>query len=88
MVRKLDMTVMQMICCTFLITWIETASREYARGLDRQSRQELILSSSAKLNSLENDLGLKGDDFNTAVSILNVGFVLPLVTSRKIMRVH
>lgn len=32
------------------------------------------LYSQAKLNSLEADLGLEGDQFNTAVSILNVGY--------------
>lgn len=29
----------------------------------------------AKLNTFERDLGLKDDNFNTAVSILNVGLV-------------
>lgn len=31
--------------------------------------------SQARLNTFERDLGLTGDDFNTAVSILNVGSV-------------
>jgi MFS family permease len=34
----------------------------------------LFPNSQAKLNKFEADLGLKGDQFNTAVSILNVGY--------------
>lgn len=30
----------------------------------------------ARLNTFEKDLGLKGDQFNTAVSILNIGYML------------
>ena len=30
----------------------------------------------AKLNSFEKDLGLKGQEFNVAISILNVGYML------------
>jgi hypothetical protein len=34
------------------------------------------VSSQARLNNFEHDLGLEGTDFNVAVSILNVGYVL------------
>ncbi|GAB7336603.1 hypothetical protein MBLNU13_g09856t2 [Cladosporium sp. NU13] len=41
--------------------------------------------SQAKLNSFEADLGLKGDQFNTAVSILNVGYMLMQLPSNMII---
>ncbi|KAF2011513.1 MFS general substrate transporter [Aaosphaeria arxii CBS 175.79] len=39
----------------------------------------------AKLNSFEKDLGLKGNQFNVAVSILNVGYVLMQLPSNMIL---
>ncbi|PVH81135.1 MFS general substrate transporter [Cadophora sp. DSE1049] len=39
----------------------------------------------AKLNDFEGDLGLKGNEFNIAVSILNVGYVLMQVPSNMIL---
>ncbi|KAF2193953.1 MFS general substrate transporter [Zopfia rhizophila CBS 207.26] len=39
----------------------------------------------AKLNSFEDDLGLKGNQFNVAVSILNVGYVLMQLPSNMIL---
>ena len=36
---------------------------------------------SARLNGLEDDLGMEGTDFNTAVSILFVGYVLMQIPS-------
>lgn len=38
---------------------------------------KLTVISSAKLSTIEADLRLRGEDYNTAVSILNVGFVHP-----------
>ncbi|KAH6708926.1 major facilitator superfamily domain-containing protein [Leptodontidium sp. MPI-SDFR-AT-0119] len=40
---------------------------------------------SAKLKSFEKDLGLKGNQFNTAVSILNVGYMLMQLPSNMIL---
>ncbi|KAH9210361.1 major facilitator superfamily domain-containing protein [Leptodontidium sp. 2 PMI_412] len=40
---------------------------------------------SAKLKSFEKDLGLKGSQFNTAVSILNVGYMLMQLPSNMIL---
>ncbi|CRG84133.1 putative transporter C1002,16c [Talaromyces islandicus] len=39
----------------------------------------------AKLNSFETDLGLRGDNFNTAVSILNVGYMLMQIPSNMLI---
>ncbi|KUL83718.1 hypothetical protein ZTR_07483 [Talaromyces verruculosus] len=39
----------------------------------------------AKLNHFEEELGLKGDNFNTAVSILNVGYMLMQVPSNMLI---
>ncbi|KAH6707799.1 major facilitator superfamily domain-containing protein [Leptodontidium sp. MPI-SDFR-AT-0119] len=39
----------------------------------------------AKLNNIESDLGLVGDQFNTAISILNVGYMLMQLPSNMIL---
>ncbi|KAJ4267261.1 hypothetical protein NW762_003365 [Fusarium torreyae] len=39
----------------------------------------------AKLDSFEEDLGLTGDDFNTALAILNVGYILMQIPSNMIL---
>ncbi|KAK9770784.1 hypothetical protein SCAR479_12575 [Seiridium cardinale] len=39
----------------------------------------------ARLNSLERDLNMSGDDFNTAVSILTVGYVLMQIPSNMLL---
>jgi hypothetical protein len=39
----------------------------------------------ARLNNLERDLGMKGDNFNTAVSILTVGYVLMQIPSNMLL---
>lgn len=41
--------------------------------------------SQAKLNSLESDLGMQDEDFNTAVSILVVGYVLMQIPSNMLL---
>ncbi|RDW61675.1 hypothetical protein BP5796_11567 [Coleophoma crateriformis] len=41
--------------------------------------------SQAKLNHFERDLGLKGNQFNTAVSILNVGYMIMQLPSNMIL---
>ncbi|QYS99412.1 MFS domain-containing protein [Trichoderma simmonsii] len=41
--------------------------------------------SQARLNTFERDLGLTGDDFNTAVSILNVGYMLAQLPSNMLI---
>ncbi|KAM0260096.1 hypothetical protein ACHAQJ_003021 [Trichoderma viride] len=41
--------------------------------------------SQAKLNSFEKDLGLRDDDFNTAVSILNVGYMIAQLPSNMLI---
>lgn len=49
------------------------------------SDTDTVLSSQAKLSSFEKDLGLKGTQFNVAVSILNVGYVLMQLPSNMIL---
>jgi hypothetical protein len=39
----------------------------------------------ARLNNLERDLGMVGDNFNTAVSILTVGYVLMQIPSNMLL---
>jgi hypothetical protein len=39
----------------------------------------------ARLNNLERDLKMSGDDFNTAVSILTVGYVLMQIPSNMLL---
>lgn len=41
--------------------------------------------SQAKLNSLESDLNMHGEDFNTAVSILVIGYVLMQIPSNMLL---
>lgn len=41
--------------------------------------------SQAKLNSLESDLDMHGEDFNTAVSILVIGYVLMQIPSNMLL---
>lgn len=39
----------------------------------------------ARLNHLESDLNMHGENFNTAVSILNVGYILMQVPSNMLL---
>jgi hypothetical protein len=39
----------------------------------------------ARLNKLEKDLGMGGTDFNTAVSVLTVGYVLMQIPSNMLL---
>ncbi|KAF9886790.1 hypothetical protein FE257_011167 [Aspergillus nanangensis] len=67
-VRKLDWTLMPIICVLYLFNY-----------LDRTSIAQ------AKLNTLEKDLNLSGAEYNTAVSILNVGYMIMQIPSNMLL---
>jgi hypothetical protein len=78
-VRKLDMTLMPVVWVLYFFNYMDRNNIAFVTEKCLRKRLKFANFSvfrQAKLDSFEKDLGLVGDQFNVAVSILNVGYVL------------
>lgn len=75
LVRKLDMTLMPTIFLLYLLNYLDRNNIACDTSGPTSSLNLLIClpSSQAKLDSIESDLGLKGNDYNVAISVLSIG---------------
>lgn len=86
LVRKLDMTLMPMIWVMYLFNYLDRNNIAYDKSpLALRHTLTDDLTRQAKLNDFEDDLGLVGEQFNVAVSILNVGYMLMQLPSNMIL---
>ena len=74
LVRKLDRRILPILCAMYflLVKLVQKQPKELIRFRNYLDRNAIA---QARLNELEKDLGMKGNQFNVAVSILFIGSV-------------
>ncbi|GKT48613.1 putative transporter [Colletotrichum spaethianum] len=78
LVKKLDMTLMPVIWTLYMFNYLDRNNLAYDQPLG-------VVKLQAKLNNFEKDLGLVGNQFNTAVSIFNIGYMIAQLPSNMLI---
>jgi hypothetical protein len=75
LVRKLDMRIMSIMWAMYFLNYVSKASVPSQIFLPNERTQiDRNAIANARLNNLEEDLGLVGTQYNTCISILFVGY--------------
>jgi hypothetical protein len=72
LVRKLDRRILPTLCAMYFLNYVRIMSI-YCGALINRSQLDRTSIASARLNHLERDLNLEGNQYNTCISILFVG---------------
>ena len=73
LVRKLDLRIMPTLWCMYFLNYVGSPDSVVQQGEVNSSQLDRNAIAQARLNGLEEDLGLKGSQYNTCISILFVG---------------
>lgn len=82
LVRRLDLHILPIIWCMYYMVCSLSFSRDKT---DWQNKTDQNAIANARLDGLEEDLGLTGNQFNVAVSILYAGYTSMQIPSNLIM---
>ncbi|KAI7763117.1 hypothetical protein LZL87_013911 [Fusarium oxysporum] len=87
LVRKLDFTLLPMVWLLYFFNYLDRNNIAYVLIKDstKLAVSLTVTFSQARLSTFEQDLGLKGNQFNVAVSILNVGYMLMQLPSNMLL---
>jgi hypothetical protein len=87
-VRKLDLTLMPMVWILYMFNYLDRNNIALVQPANQTIPEDPFANTNhrqARLDEFKKDIGLVGNQFNIAVSILNVGYMLAQLPSNMIL---